>query len=205
MIKNVFCVGQNYMDHVKEQNNSIPDHPVLFSKPTNSIIKAENNEIKLPFDKGKIHYEAELVFKLAQDYSPDLSINELISEMTVGLDLTLREVQVELKRRGHPWLLSKGFPSSAILGKFISFPGLEKTKEGKFYLSINNVIVQDGNIKEMIFHLEELIHYIGGNLGLNKGDIIFTGTPSGVGALKNNDYLTLSWNANELGKCRIKM
>src|SRR5699024_11908511 len=120
--------SQKYMDHVKEQNNSIPDYPVLFSKPTNSIIKAENNEIKLPFDKGKIYYEAELVFKLAQDYTPDLGINELISEMTVGLDLTLREVQVELKKRGHPWLLSKGFPNTDFLVNYIYFAGLVVSK-----------------------------------------------------------------------------
>lgn len=203
-IKNIFCVGRNFVEHVHELKNVVPDAPVIFSKPTHAITKADGKIIELPSDKGVIHYEAELVVKLVTDYVPGATVDALIGEMTIGLDLTMREVQQRLKDKGYPWLLSKGFPHSAILGDFIKFPGLEACKEENFSLLINDNKVQEGNIQQMIFNLETLILFIGENIGLRQGDIIFTGTPSGVGVLKNDDYLTLKWGTEEVGDCTVK-
>lgn len=203
-IKNIYCVGRNYVEHIKELNNQVPENPVIFSKPTHAAIKAANNIIELPVNNGSIHYEAELVIKVGNDYTPEASINDLIQEMTVGLDLTLRDLQQELKDNGYPWLISKGFNHSAVLGEFIPFSLSDLTTDN-FLLLINNTKVQEGNINHMIFDLETLIHFIGSNLGLKKGDLIFTGTPSGVSALHNNDKLEFYLGARCLGTCTVKM
>jgi len=202
-IRNIYCVGRNYVNHIKELNNVLPDKPLIFSKPTHSIIKANNNIINLPANKGIVHYETEIVIKLAKKYSNKETLNTLVSEMTIGLDLTLRDLQQKLKNRGHPWLLSKGFPNSAILGEFTPFYKESDYKEKLFSLFINKNKVQEGKISDMIFNLQFLIDYIGNNIGLDEGDIIFTGTPAGVGTLNNDDQLSLMWGTQELGSCSI--
>ncbi len=204
-IKNIFCVGRNYVEHVKELQNQQPSEPVIFNKPTHALVKADGNSIKLPSNKGEVHHEVELVVKLAQDYDPNKNIDQLIDEMAIGLDLTLREVQQQLKDKQYPWLLSKGFPNAAIISEFIKFPGIQGCGAHHFALMINEKVVQEGNIKQMIFDLPTLIHFIGQNLGLKKSDIIYTGTPAGVGALKDKDQLSLMWGEQELGKCMILM
>ncbi len=205
IVRNIYCVGRNYVEHIKELQNKIPDQPVIFNKPTHAIVMANGSQIQLPNDQGDVHYEAELVIKMGADYSPGNKVDQLVDEMAIGLDLTLRDVQQKLKDQGYPWLLSKGFRNSAIISKFIRFPGVEPCKKENFSLLINNEVVQEGNINQMIFSLEKLLHFIGNNLGLKKGDIIFTGTPSGVGPLKNNDQLVLKWGKEELGNCVIKL
>lgn len=203
-IQNIYCVGRNYVEHIKELNNQVPEKPIIFNKPTHALIQANHNIIELPANKGDIHYEAELVIKIANNYTPGASINHLIKEMTIGLDLTLRDIQQDLKKKGYPWLLSKGFYNSAILGRFIPFPDQIELEKESFSLFINNKKVQSGNVNQMIFNLETLIHFIGSNLGLNKGDIIFTGTPSGVSNLYNNDELDLYWGTESLGTCKVQ-
>lgn len=202
-IKNIYCIGRNYVEHVYELGNVVPEEPVVFSKPTHSVVRANGGIIKLPNSRGEIHYEAELVLKIGTDYRPHITIDEIISEMTVGLDLTLRDEQTKLKDRSHPWLLSKGFPGSAVLGKFIAFPGEQVCKETDFTLFINNQRVQTGDINKMIFPLQLIIDFIGENLGLKKGDIIFTGTPEGVGPLQHGDALMIKWGEKELGTAQV--
>lgn len=203
-VKNIYCVGRNYVEHVKELQNKIPDHPVIFSKPTHALVKADGSTIQLPNDKGDIHYEAELVIHINEEYTPEKTVEQLVDKMALGIDLTLRDVQQQLKNEGYPWLLSKGFPNSAIITDFIPFPGVTQCTEKDFTLEINDAVVQVGNVSQMMFSIHTLIKYIGTNLGLNKGDIIFTGTPSGVGPLKDNDHLTLKWGDEILGHCTVK-
>src|SRR5699024_4236558 len=114
-IKNIYCVGRNYVEHVHELGNVVPEEPVVFSKPTHAVVRADGGIINLPKDRGEVHYEAELVLKMGADYRVGITVDEIVSEMTVGLDLTLRDEQSKLKERAHPWLLSKGFPASAVL------------------------------------------------------------------------------------------
>lgn len=202
-IKNVFCIGRNYTEHVKELHNKQPDQPVVFSKPTHSLILANNNVVALPENRGDIHYEVELVIKLARDYTKGSKVDDIVDEMALGIDLTMREVQDELKKQRYPWLISKGFPNSAIVSKFIKFPGEQACTDKQFSLFINEQEVQSGNISEMIFDLNEIIEFIGLHTGLKKGDVIFTGTPAGVGPLKDEDHLALKWGKEELGSCVI--
>lgn len=204
-VKNIYCVGRNYVEHVKELKNKIPDDPVIFSKPTHALTKADGSTIVLPSDKGNIHYEVELVVHIAEKYSPEKTVDQMIDKMAVGLDLTLRDVQQKLKEEGYPWLLSKGFHNAAIITDFIPFPGEEKCAEENFSLSINDRVVQEGNISLMMFDLQTQLHYIGQNLGLDRGDIIFTGTPSGVGPLQHHDELSLFWGNEQLGSCTISI
>lgn len=202
-IKNIYCIGRNYVEHVHELGNVVPEEPVVFNKPTHAIAMANGDIIKLPSNRGEVHYEAELVLKIGAHYVPGITVDEIVSEMTVGLDLTLRDEQSKLKERAHPWLLSKGFPSSAVLGEFISFPCEKVCKETEFTLSINDKQVQKGNINKMIFPLQLMIDFIGKNLGLKRGDIIFTGTPEGVGALRQDDALVMKWGEQVMGSLQV--
>lgn len=203
-IHNIYCIGRNYVEHVKELNNKLPEKPIVFSKPTHSLVQVDGDEIAIPKDKGEVHYEVELVVQLKEDYDETKSVDELIDTLYMGLDLTLRDVQQELKDNGYPWLIAKGFKNSAILSSSVPFPGDKSLKQIPFSLQINGKTVQKGKAEQMMFDLQTQIHYIGQNLGLKAGDIIYTGTPSGVGALKNGDTLSMYFNGEELGSCVIK-
>ena len=204
-IKNIYCIGRNYVEHIHELGNVVPDEPLIFSKPTHAIVKASHQNIDLPQNRGDIHYETEIVLKMGKDYTPDMTVDELVSEMTIGLDLTLRDLQSKLKAKGQPWLLAKGFKHSAVIGEWIPFVGEQKCQEEEFKLFINKEVRQVGNSAMMIFSFEQMIRYIAENLGLKKGDIIFTGTPKGVGPLKDGDHLAFTWADKQLGACTIEM
>lgn len=204
-IHNIYCIGRNYVEHVKELNNKMPEKPVVFSKPTHSLIQVTGQEVELPANEGDIHYEVELVVQLKTDYDETKSVDELIDTMYMGLDLTLRDVQQELKDNGYPWLIAKGFKNAAILSSSVPFPGEEQLKQIPFSLQVNGETVQEGKAEQMIFDLERQINYIGQNLGLKAGDVIYTGTPSGVGALKDGDVLSMEFDGEKLGDCTVKL
>lgn len=204
-IRNIYCVGRNYVKHAKELNNEVPDSPMLFSKPTHALVEANGQVVNLPGDRGAIHYEAELVIRIGRSYEQGSKVDELIDAMTVGIDFTLRDVQSNLKKKGHPWLVAKGFPNSAVIGKFIDFPGLEECERLSFSLFKNGEQAQLGNIKNMIFDLQTLVDYAGQNLGLGNGDIIYTGTPEGVGPIAKGDQLELLLEGQKLGEISIKI
>lgn len=202
-IKNIYCIGRNYRLHAQELNNAIPTSPFLFSKPTHALAGAKGQTILLPGDRGSVHYEVELVIHLARTYEPGLPLEELIDQMTIGLDLTLRDVQDELKKKAYPWLLAKGFPNSAVLSSWLPFEGLQEVSAYDFTLEKNGQEVQRGNIKDMIFDLPTILEFSAKHFGLGQGDIIFTGTPAGVGALANEDHLVLKWNEVQIGECKV--
>lgn len=202
-IKNIYCVGRNYALHAKELHNDIPTSPFLFSKPTHALVEAAGQSITLPSDQGEVHFETELILHIGQSYKEGIAVDELVDEMTIGLDLTLRGVQSKLKQKKHPWLLAKGFKHSAVVGNFLPFEGVEASKEKDFSLVKNNKRVQLGNIKDLIFDLQTIIDFTGKHFGLDKGDLIFTGTPEGVGPLSHQDHLSLKWGEQELGSCII--
>ncbi|MDQ6597630.1 FAA hydrolase family protein [Bacillus salipaludis] len=204
-IKNIYCVGRNYAAHAKELNNQVPTSPFLFSKPTHALVEAEGQEIRLPGNRGSIHFETELVVRVGKRYEMGMGVEEAIDSMAIGLDLTLRDVQTELKKKGHPWLLAKGFPESAVVSEFIDFPGLEKVEKADFILMKNGEKVQQGNIKNMLFDLQTILDFTAQNFGLGEGDIIFTGTPEGVGQVSDGDQLSLIWDNKVLGECLIKL
>ncbi|MGJ7912661.1 fumarylacetoacetate hydrolase family protein [Neobacillus sp. LXY-1] len=202
---NIYCVGRNYVEHAKELQNEVPTSPMIFSKPTHALIEATGQEISLPGNRGSIHYETEIVIRMGRSYEKGLIVDEMVDSMAIGIDFTLRDVQSELKKKGHPWLLSKGFPNSAIVSQFIPFPGVDEMKQIDFSLLKNGVKVQQGNIQNMIFELRTIIDFIALNFGLGEGDLIFTGTPEGVGPIKDRDHLTLCWGDNILGDCLVNL
>jgi fumarylpyruvate hydrolase len=203
-IRNIYCVGRNYRAHAAELGNDVPDNPMIFIKPTHSLCSMDKGNVKLPGDQGGIHYEGELVIHVGKPYRNGISVDELIDQFALGIDFTLRDVQNELKKKGHPWLPAKGFLGSAPITGFLPFPGIEVLKQTDFQLLKNGEAVQTGNITHMIFDLQTIIDFIAANYGLGEGDIIYTGTPEGVGSTKHGDQLEFRWGQQTLGAMTIK-
>jgi fumarylpyruvate hydrolase len=202
-LKNVYCVGRNYKLHAAELGNAVPDSPMIFMKPLHSVAPMDGGVITLPGQMGSVHYEAELVIQISGEYYPGIQAEALIGGFALGLDLTLRELQDELKRKQHPWLKAKGFKGSAPLTEFVPFTDLKKLGAESFSLKVNGEERQRGHIGEMIFDLQTLIDHIGSHYGLGEGDAIFTGTPAGVGEIKDKDEMKLYWGDELLGHCRF--
>lgn len=199
LIRNVFCVGRNYKLHAEELGNEVPEEPLIFMKPSHAVVKMEGQKLALPADKGEIHHEAELVIRIGRAYEPGISVQELVDVMALGIDFTLRDVQTVLKKKGQPWTAAKGFLNAAPITPFIAFPDEEELQNTDFALLINGAQVQRGNIRHMIFSLQEIVDYIASHYGLGKGDLIFTGTPEGVGPVHEGDKLELLFGDRALG------
>ncbi|WP_181956666.1 fumarylacetoacetate hydrolase family protein [Paenibacillus piri] len=204
-IRNIYCVGRNYGLHAAELGNDVPEEPMIFIKPTHSLVGIQGQTIGLPGNRGEVHYETELVLHIGQDYKPGAQVDELVDQMALGIDLTLRDVQSVIKKKGHPWLPAKGFLNSAPISEFRPFTGFESVKQTEFSLRKNGEEVQRGNINDMIFNLQVIIDYIAEHFGLGKGDIIYTGTPAGVASLKSGDRLELLWGEELFGAFTVEL
>lgn len=172
---------------------------MFFFKPTHAVASADGRTVVLPGDQGAVHYETEWVIHIGRRYVHGLSADELIDGMALGVDFTLRDVQSVLKEKGYPWLAAKGFLNSAVLTPFTGFQGIETCSQTNFSLEINGVRVQNGNIGQMIFDPQALLDFCGTHYGLDKGDILFTGTPAGVGEVSEGDAFTLKWGSEIMG------
>ncbi|HZG17101.1 MAG TPA: fumarylacetoacetate hydrolase family protein [Candidatus Bathyarchaeia archaeon] len=204
-IRNVFCVGRNYRLHAQELGNAVPTTPFLFSKPTHSLVEAKGQAIKLPGNRGEVHHEVEIVVHIAKDYQPGLTADDLIDKMALGIDFTLRDVQSELKAKGYPWLLAKGFPNSAVHTAFHPFPGVAALQQTDFQLQKNGEQVQIGNIRDVIFDLDTIIRFAVEHFGLSAGDVLYTGTPAGVSAVADGDRLTMIWGDEVWGEFTVSL
>lgn len=204
-VKNIFCVGRNYFEHVREQNNAIPRSPLLFAKSTHALAEANGQQIVFPGDRGQLQYEVEFVVHIVRRFESGMKVEDLVDLMAIGIDFTLRDVQNELKEKGYPWELSKGFINSAVISPWQPFAGLRASLEKDFSLEKNGKEVQRGNIKNMIFDLPTIFEYIAKHLGLGEGDIVFTGTPAGVGPISDGDQLVYKWGDKQVGSCLIKL
>lgn len=203
MISNIYCVGRNYRAHAEELGNSVPKEPMIFMKPTHAAIAMNEGGLELPEHRGEVHFETELVLRIARDYEPGMKVDELMDVMAFGIDFTLRDVQSELKKQGHPWTAAKGFRNSAPLTPYIAFPGVDELAEKDFTLKLNGETVQSGNVRNMIFSLQQIVDYIAERYGLGEGDLIFTGTPEGVGPVFAGDKLEISYGGEVLGACEV--
>lgn len=202
-IRNIYCVGRNYRLHAEELGNAVPTSPFLFSKPTHALVEANGQSIGVPGNKGEVHYEAELVLHVARPYEPGMKVEDVVDKMALGIDLTLRDVQSELKKKGHPWLKAKGFPNSAVLTSFHPFLGQEACQEADFSLVKNGETVQRGNTRDMLFDMQTIVEFTAEHFGLGLGDIIYTGTPAGVGPVADGDKLELFFGTERWGDCVI--
>jgi fumarylpyruvate hydrolase len=204
-IRNIYCVGRNYRLHAEELGNAVPTTPFLFSKPTHALVEANGAEITLPANRGEVHHELELVIRISKTFEKGMKVEDVVDSMTLGIDFTLRDVQSELKKKSHPWLLAKGFPNSGVLGAFRTFPGVQACELVDFSLLKNGEQVQRGNIKDMLFNLQTIIEFSAANFGLGEGDIIYTGTPAGVGPVGNGDKMSMIWGEESVGEFTVKL
>ncbi|WP_026297280.1 fumarylacetoacetate hydrolase family protein [Paenibacillus daejeonensis] len=204
-IQNVYCVGRNYGKHAAELGNSVPESPMIFMKPTHAITFLDEGRLEVPGTEGDVHYETELVVRIGQSYEEGLQAEAMISHYSLGLDLTLRDVQTVLKEKQHPWLRAKGFRHSAPITAFAPFSSLDALLHTPFSLRINQEERQRGSLSEAIFGLQVLIDHIGQHYGLGEGDLIFTGTPAGVGKLADGDRLELYWNDRREGGSQVHL
>ena len=186
----IICIGLNYRKHATEMGRPFPDEPVVFLKPDSSILK-KNKPFFLPGFSSMIQYETEVVLKISKlgKSIPAKYAYRYYEELTVGIDITARDIQNRNSAAGLPWELSKGFDGAAPLGRFIPVSSLQDIKSIDFRLEINGRIVQRGNTSDMIFSIDEIIEYCSRFFTLKTGDLIFTGTPPGVGPMKKNDNL----------------
>lgn len=186
----IICIGLNYRRHALEMGRPFPEEPVVFMKPDSSILK-NNKPFFLPDFSSEIHYEVEVVAKiskLGKGISPKFA-PRYYDEITVGIDITARDLQAKLSKARLPWEISKCFDGAAPLGKFIPVSSVNDIGNLSFRLEINDKIVQHSNTYDMIFGVNEIVSYVSKFFTLKTGDLIFTGTPSGVGPLKRNDHL----------------
>jgi 2-keto-4-pentenoate hydratase/2-oxohepta-3-ene-1,7-dioic acid hydratase in catechol pathway len=186
----IICIGLNYRRHAIEMGRPFPAEPVVFLKPDSSILK-KNKPFFLPDFSKDIQYEVEVVLKitrLGKGISPEFA-PRYFSEITVGIDITARDLQTHLSSERLPWEISKCFDGAAPIGEFIPVNDFEDINNIDFRLEINNKIVQQSNTSDMIFGINEIVSYVSSFFTLKTGDLIFTGTPSGVGPLKKNDNL----------------
>lgn len=186
----IFCLGRNYLEHAREMRAEIPDAPVVFMKPPSALLTSGEDIIRPTISK-LLHFESELVVaigKTGNRVSP-IKAREYIFGYAIGLDMTLRDVQDEAKRKGLPWTTAKGFDTSAPISEIIPIAQVTSRQDLQFECRINNVPRQRGAIKNMIFSPEYIISFLSFIFTLEEGDLIFTGTPEGVGEVGEGDII----------------
>lgn len=184
----IICIGRNYVDHAKELGNDVPDEPVIFMKPDTAVLKG--NDFYLPEFSNDIHYEVELILKISKNGKHILeeSAHQHFDEIGLGIDFTARDLQSKLKEKGLPWERAKGFDGSAVVSEFLDKSKFD-LKNLTFSLNKNGGAVQEGSSSLMIFSPEKIIAFVSQYFTLKKGDLIYTGTPKGVGKVDENDVL----------------
>lgn len=189
-IGKIVCVGRNYAEHAKELGNEIPGKPVLFLKPASALIYS-GEEIVHPDYGNELHHEVELVLLMGETIKKanNAQAEKAIIGYGVGLDMTLRDVQNELKKKGNPWTLAKCFDTSAVISDFVLKKDYQLTLEEIIELKVDGVVKQSDILKSMIFNPAEIVEYISSVMILEKGDLIFTGTPAGVSRVNRGDKL----------------
>ncbi|WP_375684668.1 fumarylacetoacetate hydrolase family protein [Bartonella sp. AP1QHHD] len=202
MINDIYCVGYNYVEHVHELGNVVEDEPVIFSKPKSSLVLG--NEIYLPDFSKEIHFETEIVLKISKDafMIMEAEAEECYDAVAIGLDLTARDLQTKLKGKRLPWLLSKGFKGAAYVSDFINKEKINNPIT--FAMKLNSETRQVGNTKNMIFSFEKIISFLSHYIQLRRGDLIYTGTPQGVGKLSQFDRIELYLENQLISELKVK-
>jgi len=185
----IICIGRNYAEHAKELGNEIPENPVIFMKPDTAVLK-KGSDFYIPEFSQDVHYELEVVLKISKGgkYIQEEKAANYFEEIGLGIDFTARDLQSQLKAKGLPWELAKGFDGSAVISEFYK-KGDFDIKNLNFSLVKNKEEVQNGNTSMMIFSPEKIIAFVSQYFTLKTGDLIFTGTPKGVGKVSENDIL----------------
>ena len=193
----IICIGRNYAKHIEELANERPENPVVFLKPDSSILP-KKNPFFIPTFSNDVHYEVEVLVKINKvgKHIATRFAHKYYDEIGLGIDFTARDIQQKCKEKGLPWEKAKAFDGSAVIGDFYNKSNFD-LENLTFKLFKNDIIVQDGNTKSMLWKIDELISYVSQYFTLKKGDIIFTGTPAGVGKVSENDVLI-----GEINNCK---
>lgn len=200
----IICIGRNYAKHIEELANERPRNPVVFMKPDSAILPKRNPFFIPPFSND-VHHEVEILVKINKvgKHIQEKFAHKYYDEIGLGIDFTARDVQSKCKEKGLPWEKAKAFDGSAVIGEF--YPKSEfNLEEIKFQLLKNDEVVQDGNSTAMLWKIDELIAYVSQYFMLKKGDVIFTGTPAGVGKVEENDVLIGTLEGREAFKIKVK-
>lgn len=201
----IFCVGRNYADHAKELGNAVPEEPVIFMKPKTALMQS-NAPFYYPEFTNELHYEAEVVLRICKNgkYIDEESAHKYYDAFTIGIDFTARDVQAELKKKGLPWEKAKAWDNSAIIGRWIPFTNELRNAPILFSLQKNKETVQSGTTEDLIFPFDEIVSHISQYFSLNIGDLIYTGTPAGVGECVTDDVLEGFYGKEKVFALEIK-
>lgn len=201
----IFCVGRNYVDHAKELGNAVPEEPVIFMKPKSALLQS-HTPFYYPEFCNELHYEIELVLRISKNgkYVPERQASKYYNAITVGIDFTARDIQAELKKKGLPWEKAKAWDNSAVIGNWKDVTPELLRKSLAFSLKNNGDVVQTGDSKDMIFTFDEIVSHISNYFSLNIGDLVFTGTPAGVGECVVGDILEGFFEKERLFELEIK-
>ena len=201
----IICIGRNYAKHIEELKNERPSEPVIFMKPDSAVLLKQYPFV-IPEFSNDIHHEIELIVKINKvgKYIDTKFAHKYYDEISVGIDFTARDLQNELKTKGLPWEKAKSFDGSAVIGEFLPKTQFKSLENITFELTSNSKTVQKGNTDFMLWKIDELISYVSQYFTLKIGDIIFTGTPEGVAAVKPEDVLEGFLEGNKLFSIQIK-
>ena len=201
----LICIGRNYTDHIKELENEKPTDPVVFLKPDTSIL-LKKQPFFIPEFSNDVHHEVELLVKINKvgKYIDKKFAHKYYSQVGLGIDFTARDLQAELKGKGLPWEKAKAFDGAAVIGKWLPKSDFEDINNINFSLNKNNKVVQSGNTQLMLWKVDEIIEYVSKYFTLKIGDVIFTGTPAGVGKVIANDVLQGFIEEKEVFSIKVK-
>ena len=201
----IICIGRNYTDHIEELKNEKPTDPVIFIKPDSSVLK-NGHDFYIPDFSDDVHYEVEVLVKINKvgKFIEQKFAHKYYEEVGLGIDFTARDVQAKLKEKGLPWENSKGFDGASVIGKWIDKTKLPSINNIDFSLIKNEEVAQNANTSLMLWKVDELISYISTYFTLKIGDIIFTGTPAGVGKVASNDKLEGFLNQQKMFSIKVK-
>lgn len=201
----IICIGRNYADHIKELDSAKPAEPVIFLKPDTSIL-LKKQPFFIPEFSNDVHHEVELLVRIKKigKHIDQKFAHKYYDEIGLGIDFTARDLQAKLKKEGLPWEKAKAFDGAAVVGNFLEKDNFEDVNNIEFSLKLNDKIVQKGNSMLMMWKIDALIEYVSKYFTLKIGDIIFTGTPAGVGSVKTNDILTGFIGKTEMFSIKVK-
>lgn len=186
----IFCIGRNYAQHAKEMGSEVPEEPIIFMKPKSALVQG-HTPFYYPEFTNELHYEAELVVRISKNgkYIQEKHASNYYNAISVGIDFTARDIQQNLKQNGLPWEKAKAFDNSAAVGKFVELTPAINKKNINFSLVKNKEVVQKANTSEMLFNIDQIVANISNYFSVNIGDLIYTGTPAGVGECIVGDVL----------------
>ncbi|MDX1828391.1 MAG: fumarylacetoacetate hydrolase family protein [Lutibacter sp.] len=201
----IICIGRNYAKHIEELENEKPKNPVIFLKPDSAIL-AKKQPFFIPTFSNDVHYEVEILVKICKvgKYIDQKFAHKYYDEIGLGIDFTARDIQADCKEKGLPWEKAKAFDGSAVIGNFVTKESLGDLNSLNFTLQKNDQVVQNGNTNAMLWKIDELIAYVSQFFTLKKGDVLFTGTPAGVGKVTENDVLIGAIENQQFFSVKIK-